>query len=73
MFEKDYKLPSLKQVEDFIKKNKHLPDVTPGPQIENNGLEVGKVASQMIKKIEELTLYVIELQKQVDALKSSHR
>jgi hypothetical protein len=69
VFANDYKLPSLSEVEAFIRKNKHLPDVTPGPQIESEGLEVGKVSSQMIKKIEELTLYVIELQKQVNSLK----
>jgi hypothetical protein len=71
VFADDYKLPALKDVETFIKENKHLPDVTPGAVIENEGLEVGKASAQMIKKIEELTLYVIDLQKQVDALKSS--
>nr|MBK9653437.1 hypothetical protein [Bacteroidota bacterium] len=70
VFADDYKLPSLKSVEEFIKENKHLPDVTPGAIIESEGLEVGKTSAQMIKKIEELTLYVIELQKQVNELKS---
>jgi hypothetical protein len=71
VFAHDYKLPSLNEVESYIKINKHLPGVTAGPEIEKNGLEVGKVSSQMIKKIEELTLYVIELQKQVDTLKNN--
>ena len=57
-------------MESFIKANKHLPDVTPGSVIEGEGLEVGKTSAQMIKKIEELTLYVIELQKQMDTLKA---
>lgn len=69
VFEKNYPLPSLSALEDFIKTHKHLPDVTPGLIIESEGLEVGKAASQMIRKIEELTLYVIALQKQVDDLK----
>jgi hypothetical protein len=69
VFADGYKLPALYDVEAFIKKNRHLPDVTPGYEIESNGLEVGQVSAQMIKKIEELTLYVIALQKQVDALK----
>lgn len=73
VFADDYKLPSLKYVETFIKENKHLPDVTPGAVIENEGLELGKTSAQMIKKIEELTLYVIELQKQVDELKSNKK
>jgi len=71
VFADDYKLPSLNDVETFIKTNKHLPDVTPGAIIESEGLEVGKTAAQMIKKIEELTLYVIDLQKQVDLLKKN--
>lgn len=71
VFADDYKLPSLSEVETFIKEHKHLPEVTAGNIIETEGLEVGKVASQMIKKIEELTLYVIELQKQVDTLKTT--
>ncbi|MBK8846002.1 MAG: hypothetical protein IPO27_05265 [Bacteroidetes bacterium] len=70
VFADDYKLPSLKSVEEFIKENKHLPDVTPGAIIESEGLEIGKTSAQMIKKIEELTLYVIDLQKQVNQLKS---
>lgn len=71
VFADDYKLPSLSEVENYIKINKHLPGVTAGPVIEKDGLEVGKVSSQMIKKIEELMLYIIKLQKQVDELKSN--
>jgi len=71
VFADDYKLPALSEVETFIKANKHLPDVTPGSVIEGEGLEVGKTSAQMIKKIEELTLYVIDLQKQVNKLKKN--
>ncbi|MBL7926091.1 MAG: hypothetical protein JNK61_04200 [Bacteroidia bacterium] len=70
VFADDYNLKPLSEVEAFIKTNKHLPDVTKGSIIESEGLEVGKTSAQMIKKIEELTLYVIDLQKQVDALKT---
>ncbi len=68
VFADDYKLRSLKEVEDFIKTNKHLPDVTAGNEIETNGLEVGKTSAQMIRKIEELTLYMIEQDKALKAL-----
>ncbi|MBK9402274.1 MAG: hypothetical protein IPN36_15965 [Bacteroidetes bacterium] len=71
VFADDYKLPALRDVEAFIKTNKHLPEVTPGAIIESEGLELGKTSAQMIKKIEALTLYVIDLQKQVDALKAN--
>lgn len=73
VFADDYQLRSLNEVETFIKTNKHLPEVTAGNEIETNGLEVGKVSSQMIKKIEELTLYVIDLQKQIDELKKVNK
>lgn len=73
VFADDYKLPALNDVEAFIKANKHLPDVTPGAIIESEGLEVGKTSAQMIKKIEELTLYVIDLQKQVNELKKNDK
>lgn len=71
VFAEDYHLPSLSAVESYIKANKHLPDVTPGAVIEKDGLEVGKSSAEMIRKIEELTLYVIDLQKQVNELKAS--
>ncbi len=70
VFANDYKLAPLSEVESYILANKHLPDVTPGAEIESNGLEVGKVSAQMIKKIEELTLYVIDQQKKIDKLQS---
>lgn len=71
VFADDYQLPALSDVENFIKENKHLPEVTPGAIIESEGLEIGKTSAQMIKKIEELTLYVIDLQKQVNELKKN--
>jgi hypothetical protein len=69
VFEKDYKLPSLKEVEQFIKNNKHLPEIPSAQEIQKNGLSVGEIQTKMMQKIEELTLYVIELQKQIDELK----
>lgn len=70
VFAEDYKLAPLSEVEAFINENKHLPEVTPGSIIEAQGLEVGKVSAEMIKKIEELTLYVIEQDKQIKNLQS---
>ncbi len=61
VFNKDYDLKPLEEVEQFIAVNNHLPDVTPGNKIESEGLDVGQTSSQMIRKIEELTLYVIQL------------
>jgi hypothetical protein len=69
VFESDYKLLKLNEVEAFIKKNKHLPGVPSAAEVDANGVEVVEMEATLLKKIEELTLYVIELQKQVDELK----
>lgn len=69
VFAQDYKLASLTEVEKFIQQNKHLPNIPAASEIEKNGLEVGDMQKRMMEKIEELTLYIIDLQKQIDVLK----
>lgn len=69
VFAKDYKLPHLFEVEKFIKLNKHLPDIPSAAEIQTNGLKVGEVQTKMMQKIEELTLYIIEMKKEIEALK----
>ncbi len=66
VFAKDYKLMPLKEVEAYIKANKHLPDVPSSEDVEKNGIEVTEISAVLLKKIEELTLYTIELQKKMD-------
>jgi hypothetical protein len=68
VFSADYRLPSLSEVEQYIIKNKHLQDMPSADEVSKNGYSVSEVETTMLKKIEELTLYVIELQKQVDSL-----
>jgi hypothetical protein len=70
VFDKAYILTPLTDLEKFIKANKHLPNIPSSTEIEANGLRVGDVQKRMMEKIEELTLYVIELKKQIDALKN---
>lgn len=69
VFHEDYILPSLYDLEASIKANKHLPGIAPAATIEAEGVSVGAMQVQMMEKIEELTLYIIELQKQIDAVK----
>lgn len=69
VFNKDYVLPSLQDVEKYIEKNKHLENVPSAAEIEKNGLNLAKMDEVLLKKVEELTLYVIQLQKEVEALK----
>jgi len=64
VFDDDYRLRTLAEVEEFINTNKHLPDITPASEMEQNGLNMGEFQIQLLQKIEELTLYVIELKKE---------
>lgn len=67
VFEDNYKLPTLDEVEHFIEKNGHLPNVPSAKQVETEGIEVGEMAKIQQEKIEELTLYAIEQNKQLSA------
>jgi trimeric autotransporter adhesin len=69
VFANNYKLKPLKEVETYITANKHLPGVPSANEMVSNGLDVAKSDALLLQKVEELTLYIIELQKQVDALK----
>lgn len=64
VFKPAYKLKSLKEVEHFILKNKHLPGVPSEKQVMGNDIDVADTQALLLKKIEELTLYVIELKKE---------
>lgn len=70
VFEEAYTLPSLKKVESYIKENKHLPDIPSAKRVEEEGLSMAEMMKKQMQKIEELTLYVIEQNKQIDALKA---
>lgn len=70
VFADDYNLKPLSEVESFIKENKHLPNVPSAKEVETQGIELGDIARIQQEKIEELTLYVINQQKQIDELKS---
>lgn len=67
VFEDGYKLRSLKEVEQFIKEHKHLPDVAPASETEK-GVKLGAFNETLLQKIEELTLYVIRLEKYTEEL-----
>lgn len=69
VFANDYHLPTLAEVEAFIKKNKHLPEVPSAKEVTANGLDLGVNQAVLLKKIEELTLYVINQQKQIEEMK----
>lgn len=68
VFDKNYKLRSLEYLEAFIKENKHLPDVPTAKEVNAKGVSVGDTQALLLKKIEELTLYMIEANKKNDQL-----
>ncbi len=70
VFDKEYALPSLSQVEAHILQHKHLPDIPSAAEVEAEGVELGKISSKLLQKIEELTLYVIEQDKRIQALEA---
>jgi len=69
VFDKDYKLQSLSELEKYIKQNKHLPDMPTEKQVLENGIDLGEMNMKLLQKIEELTLYTIKQQKMIDKLK----
>lgn len=73
VFNSNYKLRSIKEVEDFINTNKHLPEIPSEKEVNENGISVGEMNAKLLMKIEELTLYLIDQQKQIDELKQQNR
>ena len=69
VFKDDYYLPTLKEVENYIDKNGHLPNIPSEAEVEENGINIGEMQAKLLQKIEELTLYVIQLEKEIDELK----
>jgi len=70
VFEKNHEVPTLIDVEQFIIENKHLPDIPSSQEVKENGIDVGEMNAKLLKKIEELTVYIIAMQKEIDHLKA---
>jgi len=73
VFTPNYKLTSLDSLEQFIQLNKHLPEVPTADDVQKNGIDLGENQALLLKKIEELTLIVIEQNKRIDSLQSKFR
>ena len=70
VFDSSYRLTSLHQIEKFIQTNKHLPEVPSAAEVKKEGLDLGDNQVVLLKKIEELTLYIIEQDKQLEMQKT---
>ncbi|MBI4932013.1 MAG: hypothetical protein HY841_14740 [Bacteroidetes bacterium] len=68
VFEKEYDLMPLSELEKYKDKYKHLPEVPSGKELNKNGVSVGEMSITLLKKVEELTLYMIELEKKNNAM-----
>jgi hypothetical protein len=69
VFNKDYDLKPLKEVEAYIDQNHHLPEIPTEKEVTANGLNLGEMNKLLLKKVEELTLYLLEEDKEIKVLK----
>ena len=69
VFSDQYQLRSISELEVFIERNRHLPEVPSEQEVLNKGINLGEMDAILLKKIEELTLYTIQQQKEIDELK----
>ena len=71
VFDEDYDLQPLAKLEAYIKENKHLPDIPSAKKVEEEGLAMAEMMTKQMQKIEELTLYIIELEKRIASLETN--
>ncbi|WP_395762744.1 hypothetical protein ACH34F_13385 [Elizabethkingia anophelis] len=72
VFEDSYQLPNLESVEKHIKEKKHLPEIASAVEMQKDGVNIGDFQIKLLQKIEELTLYQIQLNKEVINLKQEN-
>ena len=68
VFNKDYRLLSIQELDNFIKLNKHLPNIAPASKMENEGINLSEMNAKLLQKIEEQSLYIIDLNKRLTEL-----
>ena len=73
VFDKKYSLRSLSDVEKYVSEKKHLPEMPTEKEVHEGGINLGEMDARLLKKIEEITLYLIEQKKQIDQLKNDNR
>ncbi len=73
VFKKEYKLPTLTEVENHIKEKGHLQNISSAKEVEKNGFFLGEMDAKLLQKIEELTLYTIQQEKELQSQKTQIR
>ncbi len=71
VFKKNYQLPALYDVENFIKENGRLPGIPSEKEVEENGINIGETQAKLLEKIEEMTLYIIQLEKRIQKMEKN--
>ena len=71
VFDKDYNLMPLNKLSEFISENKHLPEIAPAAIMESEGINISEMNAKLLQKVEELTLYIIELNKRIEIFETS--
>lgn len=70
VFNEDYKLTPLSEIQSFIKTNKHLPEVPSAKEMETNGINLSEMNMLLLKKVEELTLHIIKQEERIKKLEN---
>ncbi|GEM_PF-603450 len=73
VFEPEFRLRPLSEVEAFVKDNKHLPEVPSAKEVEEKGIDLGNMDATLLKKVEEVTLYLIEMNKKIEKLEEENK
>ncbi|HKR03607.1 MAG TPA: SprB repeat-containing protein [Bacteroidia bacterium] len=71
VFDKKYHLRTLSDVETFIKEHHHLPNIPSAEEVVKSGIDLGQMDAKLLEKVEELTLYIIELKKEIEIIKKN--
>jgi hypothetical protein len=72
VFDESYNLRSLNEVESFVKENKHLPGVPSAAEMAENGMSMSQMTNLLLEKVEELTLHLIDMKKEINSLKEEN-
>ncbi len=73
VFSKAYNLPTLKEIETYIKENGHLQNIPSAKEVEKEGIQLGEMNAKLLEKIEELTLYLIQQEKELEDQKERNK
>lgn len=73
VFSENYPLPTLQEVERYIKENKHLPEIPSAAEVKEKGINLGEMDARLLQKIEELTLHMIDMNKRINLLEEENK